>query len=82
MNLYDMMLGAKAPNYDTYGLLRAAHFHNPPQYSHIVGYSSHFHAHIGAGPKVLHPLMSKLVCVQTFGPWCYYMMLGGKSPQL
>ena len=25
MNLYDMMLGAKAPNYDTYGLLRAAH---------------------------------------------------------
>ena len=31
MNLYDMMLGAKAPNYDTYGLLRAAHFHNPPQ---------------------------------------------------
>ena len=26
-----MMLGAKAHNYDTYGLLRAAHFHNPPQ---------------------------------------------------
>ena len=63
---YFMMLGAKAPNYDTYGLLRAAHFHNPPQYSHIVGYSSHFHAHIGEGPKVLHPLMSKLMCVQTF----------------
>ena len=56
------MLGAKAPNYDTYGLLRATHSHNSPQYSHIVGYSSHFHAHIGAGPKVLHPHMSKLMC--------------------
>ncbi len=28
-----------------------------PQYSHIVGLSSHFYAHIGAGPKVFHPLM-------------------------
>ena len=37
-----MMLGAKAPNYDTYGLLRAAHFHNPPQYSYIVGYLSYY----------------------------------------
>ena len=55
------MLGAKAPNYDTYGLLRATHSHNPPQYSHIVGYSPHFHAHIEAGPKVLRPLMSKLM---------------------
>ena len=55
------MLGAKAPNYDTYGLLRATHSHNSPQYSHIVGYSSHFHAHIGAGPKV-YPHMSKLMC--------------------
>ena len=26
-----MMLGAKAPNYDAYGLFRAMHFHNPPQ---------------------------------------------------
>ena len=33
-----MMLGAKAPNYDAYGLFRAAHSHNPAQYSHIVGY--------------------------------------------
>ena len=45
------MLGAKAPNYDTYGLLRATHSHNPPQYSHIVGYSPHFHAHIEASHK-------------------------------
>ena len=29
--------------------------------SHIVGLSSHFYAHIGAGPKVFHPLMSKLM---------------------
>ncbi|WP_349191559.1 hypothetical protein, partial [Hominisplanchenecus faecis] len=44
-----------APNYDAYGLFRALHSHNPPQYSHIVGLSSHFYAHIGAGPKVFHP---------------------------
>ena len=58
-----MMLGAKAPNYDAYGLFRAMHFHNPPQYSHIVAYTFHFYAHIGAGPKVFHPLMSKLMWV-------------------
>ena len=46
-----MMLGAKAPNYDAYGLFRAAHS------------LSHFYAHIGAGPKVLHPPMSKLMWV-------------------
>ena len=56
-----MMLGEKAPNYDACGLLRAPHSHNPPQYSHIVGYTSHFYAHIRAGPKVFHPLMSKLM---------------------
>ena len=37
-----------------------------PQYSHIVGYTSHFYAHIGAGPKAFHPLMSKLMWAQTF----------------
>ena len=26
-----------------------------------VGYASRFYAHIGAGPKVFHPLMSKLM---------------------
>ena len=55
-----MMSGSKAPDFDTYGLLRATHSHNPTQYSHIVGLSSHFYAHIGAGLKVFHPLMSKL----------------------
>ena len=58
-----MMPGSKAPDFDTYGLLRATHSHNPTQYSHIVGLSSHFCAHIGAGPKVFHPLMSKLMYV-------------------
>ena len=53
-----MMSGSKAPDFDTYGLLRATHYHNPTQYSHIVGLSSHFYAHIGAGPKGFHPLMS------------------------
>ncbi len=46
-----MMSGAKVPDFDAYGLFRAAHSHNPPQYSHIVGLSSHFYAHIGAGPR-------------------------------
>ena len=45
------MLGVKAPNYDTYGLFRALHFHNSTQYSHIVGSSFHFYAHIGAIPR-------------------------------
>ncbi|WP_456081921.1 hypothetical protein [Mediterraneibacter sp.] len=47
--------------FDACGLLRATHSHNPTQYSHIVGLSSHFYAHIGAGPKVFHQPMSKLM---------------------
>ena len=58
-----MMWVSKVPNYDAYGLLRALHSHNPPQYSHIVGLSSHFYAHIGSGPKVFHPPMSKLMWI-------------------
>ena len=38
------MPGSKAPDFDAYGLLRATHSHNPTQYSHIVGLSSHFYA--------------------------------------
>ena len=38
------MSGAKAPDFDTYELLRAMHYHNSTQYSHIVGLSSHFYA--------------------------------------
>ena len=56
-----MMSGSKAPYSDAYGLFRATHSHNPTLYSHIVGLSSHFYAHIGAGHKVFHPLMSKLM---------------------
>ena len=56
-----MMSGAKVPVFDNNGLLRALHSHNPTQYSHIVGLSSHFYAHIGAGPKVFRPYMSKLI---------------------
>ena len=56
-------VGVKSPNYDAYGLFRALHSHNPLQYSHIVGLSSHFYAHIGAGPKVFHPPMSKLMWI-------------------
>ena len=55
------MLGAKAPNNYANGLFRTTHSHNPAQYSHIVGLSSHFYAHIGAGPKVFHPPMSELM---------------------
>ena len=62
-NGYRMMWVSKVPNYDAYGLFRALHSHNPPQYSHIVGLSSHFYAHIGAGPKVFHPSMSKLMWI-------------------
>ena len=58
---HKMMSGSKVPDFDACGLLRATHSHNPTQYSHIVGLSSHFYAHIGAGPKVFHPPMSKLM---------------------
>ena len=58
-----VMLESKVPNYDACGLFRALHSHNPLQYSHIVGLSSHFYAHIWAGPKVFHPLMSKLMWI-------------------
>ncbi|MFR3423376.1 MAG: hypothetical protein ACLTTO_06960 [Lachnospiraceae bacterium] len=40
-----MMLESKVPNYDAYGLFRALHSHNPLQYSHIVGLSSHFYVY-------------------------------------
>ena len=46
---------SKVPNYDAYGLFRALHSHNPPHYSHIVGLSSHFYAHIGGGSQGLSP---------------------------
>ena len=44
-------------------VLNMCHWHIAPQYSHIVGLSSHFYAHIGVGPKVFHPPMSKLMWI-------------------
>ena len=61
-------------------VLNMCHWHIAPQYSHIVGLSSHFYVyaplrseqnehpldvllHIGAGPKVFHPPMSKLMWI-------------------
>ena len=58
-----MMSESKAPDSDAYGLFRAMHSLNPTLYSHIVGLSSHFYAHIWADPKVFHPLMSKLMWI-------------------
>ena len=48
--MYYEISGSKASNFDACGLFRAAHSHNPIQYSHIAGLSSHFYAHIGAAP--------------------------------
>ena len=39
--LYLNDVGVKNPNYDAYGLFRALHSHNPPNYSHIVGLASY-----------------------------------------
>ena len=64
--IYTMMPGSKAPYYDTNGLFRTSYSHNPTKYSHIVGLSSHFYAHILAGPKVYSPLMSVLMWGKTF----------------
>ena len=57
------MLGSKAPNNDANGLFRATHSYNPTRYSHIMVLTPHFYAHIGAGSKVFHPPMSKLMWV-------------------
>ena len=57
----NMMLGPKVPNYDACRIVPCCALHNPAQYSHIVKYTSHFYAHIGAGFKVFYPLMSKLM---------------------
>ncbi|RGG63352.1 hypothetical protein DWX28_05060 [Blautia sp. AF19-10LB] len=46
-----------------------SNFRNSTLSSHIAGLSSHFYAHIGAGSKILHPLMSKLMWIQLFSPW-------------
>ena len=53
------MLESQVSNPDIYGLFRAAHSHNPTQYSHIVGLSSHFYAHIGVDCKVFPPTYEK-----------------------
>ena len=58
-----MMSWSKVPNYDAYGLLRTTCSHTPTPYSHIVELTFHFYAHIGAGHKVFHTPMSKLMWV-------------------
>ena len=46
---------------DAHGLLRATHSHNPTRHSHIVGFASHFYAHVGASPKTMRSHVSKLM---------------------
>ena len=60
------MSGSKAPDYDTYGLLRTTCSHNPTQHSHIMVLTPHFYAHIGAGHKVMLPLVCEHTWCQTF----------------
>ncbi|EET60589.1 hypothetical protein BRYFOR_07407 [Marvinbryantia formatexigens DSM 14469] len=60
------------PGYDAFGFFRAARFQNPTRYSHIVGYTSHFYAHIGAGFRIQPPLMSKLMRGQDPFPLASY----------
>lgn len=38
-----------------------------PHHSHIAGLKSRFYAHVGAGSKVIHPLMSELMWSYDFG---------------
>ena len=68
------MPGSKAPDFDAYGLLRATHSHNPTQYSHIVGLSSHFYAHIGAGPKVFRTYEQAHVGERPFDPGINFIL--------
>ena len=41
------MSGAKAPDFDAYGLLRATHSHNPTRYEHKSGMIIPRYANIG-----------------------------------
>ncbi len=49
-----------------YGLLRTTCSHNPTQDSHIVVLTPHFYVHIGAGHKVILPLVCEHTWCQTF----------------
>ena len=57
------MSGSKAPDYDTYGLLRTTCSHNPTQHSHIMVLTPHFYAHIGGGGTQGHSTTSVRVHV-------------------
>ena len=57
------MLGSKAPNYDTYELFRATHSTILPNIRISWDYHHAFMLILGAGPKVIHPPMSKLMWV-------------------
>ena len=46
--------------FDAYGSLRATHSRDPLRHSHIAGSTSRFYAHVWAGHKVFHLLVSKL----------------------
>ena len=59
-------VGDKSPQPGCLRIVPCCALPQSPQYSHIVGYTSHFYAHIGAGPKAFHPLMSKIMWAQTF----------------
>ena len=63
-------------NHATYGLFRTTCSHNPAQYSHIVGLTSHFYAHIGSGPKFFRAPMSKLMRLKPFDPCIIYIKKG------
>ena len=39
------MSGSKTHDFDAHELFRATHSYNSPQYSHIVGLSSHFYVY-------------------------------------
>ena len=62
------MSGSKAPDYDTYGLLRTTCSHNPTQHSHIVVLTPYFYAHIGAGHKVIYHWCASTRGVRPFAP--------------
>ena len=66
------MLGAKAPNFDTYGLFRATHSHNPSHYSHIAGLKFPCML-LWGGVKDFHQLMSRLMWIHTFSLWYQYI---------
>ena len=67
MSLFHYVLTLESVKFNSNGLLRAAHTHNPAQYSHNTVLTHCLYAHIVVGQEVIKPLMCKHM-------WFHYVL--------